>query len=108
MFDPQNTKKPPQSRHSVVSEFFSFTAQQPKWQNSCFQMWPIEQLYIELGLWSGDQMQEQIVDRILLGGKKWTVFEIFVSFVKINSIQNYSLFFFSILLPSDFWKLYNS
>ena len=28
---------------------FSFTAQQPKWQNSCSQMWPIEQLYIELG-----------------------------------------------------------
>ena len=29
---------------------FSLTAQQPKWQNSCFKMWPIEQLYIELGL----------------------------------------------------------
>ena len=28
---------------------FPFTAKQPKWQNSCFQMWPIEQLYIELG-----------------------------------------------------------
>ena len=28
---------------------FSFTAQQPKWQNSCSRMWPIEQLYIELG-----------------------------------------------------------
>ena len=28
---------------------FPFTAQQPKWQNSCSQMWPIEQLYIELG-----------------------------------------------------------
>ena len=27
---------------------FSFTAQQPKWQNSCSKMWPIEQLYIEL------------------------------------------------------------
>jgi hypothetical protein len=30
---------------------FSFTAQQPKWKDSCFQMWPIEQLYIELGLY---------------------------------------------------------
>ena len=28
---------------------FPFTAQQPKRQNSCSQMWPIEQLYIELG-----------------------------------------------------------
>ena len=28
---------------------FHFTTQQPKWQNSCSQMWPIEQLYIELG-----------------------------------------------------------
>ena len=28
---------------------FLFTAQQPKWQNLCSQMWPIEQLYIELG-----------------------------------------------------------
>ena len=40
------------SRISVVSEISAFshiTAQQPKWQNSCSQMWPIEQLYIELG-----------------------------------------------------------
>ena len=29
---------------------FSFTAQQPTWQKSCSKMWPIEQLYIELGL----------------------------------------------------------
>ena len=47
-------KKPPQkvaylSRNSVVSEFFFLTAQQSKWQNSCSQMWSIEQLYIELG-----------------------------------------------------------
>ena len=28
---------------------FPFTAQQPKWQKSCSKMWPIEQLYIELG-----------------------------------------------------------
>ena len=33
----------------VVSEIFHNTAQQPKWQNSCTKMWPIEQLYIELG-----------------------------------------------------------
>ena len=26
------------------------SAKQPKWQNSCSKMWPIEQLYIELGL----------------------------------------------------------
>ena len=44
-------KKPPQkvaylSRNSVVSEIFFF---QPKWQISCSKMWPIEQLYIELG-----------------------------------------------------------
>ena len=29
---------------------FHFTAQQPKLYNSCSQMWPIEQLYIELGV----------------------------------------------------------
>ena len=29
---------------------FSLTAQQPKLQNSCSQMWLIEQLYIELGV----------------------------------------------------------
>ena len=29
---------------------FSFTAQQPKWQNLCSKMWSIEQLYIELGV----------------------------------------------------------
>ena len=50
-FDPRNMKKPPQkvaylSRNSVVSEIFFF---QPKWQISCSKMWPIEQLYIELG-----------------------------------------------------------
>jgi hypothetical protein len=28
---------------------FLFTAQQPKWQSPCSQMWPVEQLYIELG-----------------------------------------------------------
>ena len=28
---------------------FPFPAQQPKWQISCSKMWPIEQLYIELG-----------------------------------------------------------
>ena len=28
---------------------FSLTAHQPKWQNSYSKMWPIEQLYIELG-----------------------------------------------------------
>ena len=51
-------KKPPQkvayfSRNSVVSEIFyhcPFTAQQPKWQNSCSQMWLKKQLYIELGV----------------------------------------------------------
>ena len=47
-------KKPPSkvaylSRILVVSEIFHNTAQQPKWQNSCSKMWPIEQLYIELG-----------------------------------------------------------
>ena len=39
-------------RNSVVSEIFLFclnAAQQPKWQNSCSQMWPIEQMYTELG-----------------------------------------------------------
>ena len=55
-------KKPPQkvtylSRNSVVSEIFHLlptvhcsAAQQPNWQNSCSKMWPIEQLYIELGV----------------------------------------------------------
>ena len=48
-------KKPPSkvaylSRILVVSEIFHNTAQKPKWQNSCSKMWPIEQLYIELGL----------------------------------------------------------
>jgi hypothetical protein len=28
---------------------FLFTAQQPKWQKTYSKMWPIEQLYIELG-----------------------------------------------------------
>ena len=36
---------------------FPFTAQQPKWQNSCSQMWPIEQLYIELGVEAGKAMK---------------------------------------------------
>ena len=53
-FGHENIKKPPKkvaylSRISVVSEIFPFTAQQPKWQNSCSQIWPIDQLYIELG-----------------------------------------------------------
>ena len=44
-------KKTPQkvaylSRNSVVLEIFHLL---PKWQNLCSQMWPIEQLYIELG-----------------------------------------------------------
>ena len=48
-------KKTPQKvaylrKISVVSEIFHNTAQQPKWQNSCSQIWQIEQLYIELGL----------------------------------------------------------
>ena len=30
---------------------FSLTAQQPKWQNSCSKICPIEKLYIELGLY---------------------------------------------------------
>jgi hypothetical protein len=38
------------SRILVVSEIFHNAAQQPKWQKSCFKMWPIDQLYIELGL----------------------------------------------------------
>ena len=51
-------EKPPSkvaylSRILVVSEIFHNTAQQPKWQNSCSKMWPIEQLYIELGVQSG-------------------------------------------------------
>ena len=53
-FDHENMKKPPQkvaylSRILVVSEIFHNTAQQPKWQNSSSKMWPIDQLYIELG-----------------------------------------------------------
>ena len=53
-FAHKKLKKPPKkvaylSRNSVVSEIFPYTAQQPKWQNICSQMWPIEQLYIELG-----------------------------------------------------------
>ena len=45
-------KKPSQnvaylSRNSVVSEFFSIFAQQPRWQK----MWCIEKLYIEQGCW---------------------------------------------------------
>ena len=47
VFDPQNMKKPPQkvaylSKNSVVSEIFLLLP--------TAQMWPIEQLYIELGL----------------------------------------------------------
>ena len=47
-------KKPPSKvaylrRILVVSEIFHNTALQPKWHNSCSKMWPIEQLYIELG-----------------------------------------------------------
>ena len=47
-------KKPPQnvaylSRILVISKIFHNIAQQPKWQNPCSKMWPIEQLYIELG-----------------------------------------------------------
>ena len=54
LFAHEIIKKPPQkvaclSIISVVSEIFLNTAQQPKWQNSCSQMWHIEQLYIELG-----------------------------------------------------------
>ena len=37
------------SRILVVSEIFPNTAQQPKWQNLYYKMWPIEQLYKELG-----------------------------------------------------------
>ena len=33
----------------IFKKNFPFTAQKPKWQNSCSQMWPKEQLYIELG-----------------------------------------------------------
>ena len=47
-------KKPPSkvahlSRILFVSEIFHNAAQQPKCQKSCSKMWPIEQLYIELG-----------------------------------------------------------
>ena len=44
------------SKSSILKQKFRcfknlpFTALQPKWQNSCSKMWPIEQLYIELGL----------------------------------------------------------
>ena len=43
-------KKPPQKEAEIwwFQKFF-ITAQQPKWQNSCSQIWPIEQLFIELG-----------------------------------------------------------
>ena len=34
----------------AFSEYMNFTAQQPKWQNSCSKRWSIEQLYIELPL----------------------------------------------------------
>ena len=48
-------KKPPQkvaylSRNSVVSEISLLL---PKWQKSWSKMWPIEQLYIELGYFIG-------------------------------------------------------
>jgi hypothetical protein len=54
-FDPQNMKKPPQKVAYFKQKFrrfrnFPFPAQQPKWQSLCSKMWPIEQLYIELGL----------------------------------------------------------
>ena len=58
IFDPQNMKKTTSKSCLVKQKFrrfrnFSFTAQQSKWQNSCSQNWPIEQLYIELGqIWS--------------------------------------------------------
>ena len=58
IFDPQNMKKPHQkvaylSRNSVVSEIFLFLPNSPNGRihvPKCpAQMWPIEQLYIELG-----------------------------------------------------------
>ena len=43
-----NHEKTPQ-KVGYLSRIFLLTAQQPKWQNSCSQIWPTEQLYIELG-----------------------------------------------------------
>ena len=53
-FAHKKLKKSPQKVAYLKQKFrrfrnFPFTGQQPKWQNSCSQMWPIEQLYIELG-----------------------------------------------------------
>ena len=51
----ENMKKTPQKVAYLFKQKFRrlrnfpFTAQQPKWQNSCSQKWHIEQLYIELG-----------------------------------------------------------
>ena len=54
-FCPQKVEKTTSKSCLLKQKFrrfrnFSFTAQQPKWQNSCSQMWLIEQLYIELGI----------------------------------------------------------
>ena len=68
-FAHENKKKTPQkvAYLSRISTFqkFSLTAQQPKWQNSCSQLWSIEQLYIELGIfWEGDSKTQNILKKI--------------------------------------------
>ena len=55
IFWAQKVEKTPQKSSILKQKFrrfrnFPFTAQQPKWQKSCSKIWPIEQLYIELGI----------------------------------------------------------
>ena len=55
-FCPQKVEKTTPKSSILKQKFrcfrnFSITAQQPKWQNSCSKMWPIEHLYIELGFY---------------------------------------------------------
>ena len=54
-FFPQKVEKPPSqvAQNNSYLLFFSLMPElqkRPKQKNSCSKMWPIEQLYIELGL----------------------------------------------------------
>ena len=67
----KNTLK---SRILVVSEIFYNTAQQPKRQNSFSKMWPIEQLYIELGFVSSTVIMEVLLSHLFRSPDRfWTV-----------------------------------
>ena len=51
-------KKPPskvaqKNSNPLFSPYCQYSPNGPKQTNSCFKMWPIDQLYIELGLYKG-------------------------------------------------------